>query len=153
MSSNNNNNNQTLNNNINDLMQTIQKERRVFEASLNLFKQLKDATAKDQCEAAMIESQKRLTFLESRLKELQLASNGDNNNNDGNLLSSSDANNMKKSKSSLNNLNDIAEALGGANVSGLHLIGSSPSGPVTNWGNLPLLRLILIFSLIWSYLI
>ena len=55
-----------------DITQTIQKERRVFEASLNLFKQLKDMTAKDQCEAAMIESQKRLTFLESRCVDIML---------------------------------------------------------------------------------
>ena len=42
---------------------------------------------------------------------------------------------LNKSKSSLDNINDIAEALGGANVSGLHLIGSSANnGPMTNWG-------------------
>ncbi|KAJ3413318.1 Serine/threonine kinase [Chytridiales sp. JEL 0842] len=59
-----------------ELTRNIQVERKVFEGASAMYTRLTDKTAKDQCQSSLIESQKRLEFLESELKRLKLNQGG-----------------------------------------------------------------------------
>ncbi|KAI8848829.1 hypothetical protein BC829DRAFT_206820 [Chytridium lagenaria] len=59
-------------NRIAELQNKINVENRMLSAARAMIPQLNDQNARDQCEASVIEAQRRLDFLEGELRTLQI---------------------------------------------------------------------------------
>ncbi|KAJ3327790.1 Serine/threonine kinase [Blyttiomyces sp. JEL0837] len=59
-----------------DINTRMTVEKKMLEAAQAMFRQLRDQNARDQCEANIVESQKRLDFLENKHRELMAAAAG-----------------------------------------------------------------------------